>query len=320
MWPAGWGAGRGTPHCFIHARTEGNALFMVNIVEHLVQRRLVTQRMGEWTLRPGAEAIITTLPEGLRQFLMRRIEDLQPEVRRVLEAASVVGEKFAVAGVAAGAECPVADVEAWCEALAAQHNFLEDTGLTVWPDGTSDGEYRFQHALYQQVLYEQLGTVRRRQLHQHIGTRLEAGYGAQAREIAAQLAVHFERGGETLRAVHYWQQAGDNAARRNAYHEAVTVLRKGLTLLATQPDSPERTRHELRLQLTLGELLGAVRDEWCRKWRSLHAGLRTVPASGGDIVAGRGALGPHAVALRRSAVASREPVQPGALRPDATPA
>ena len=146
---------------FVHARTEGNALFMVNIVEHLVQRRLVARRMGEWTLRPGAEAIITSLPEGLRQFLMRRIEDLQPEARRVLEAASVMGEAFAVAAVAAGAECPVADVEARCDALAAQHHFLDDTGLTAWPDATSGGSYQFQHALYQQVLYEQLGTARR---------------------------------------------------------------------------------------------------------------------------------------------------------------
>jgi predicted ATPase len=92
------------------------------------------------------------------------------------------------------------------------------------------------------VLYEELGTARRVQLHQRIGARLEAGYGAQASEIATQLAVHFERGGKTLQAVHYWQQAGDNAARRNAHPEAITSLRKGLALLATLPDSPERSR------------------------------------------------------------------------------
>ena len=151
------------------------------------------------------------------------------------------------------------DVEAVCEGLAAQQHFLDDIGLRVWPDGTSGGRYRFQHALYQQVLYEQLGTARRRQLHRRIGVRLEAGYGARAGEIAAQLAVHFERGGETAQAVRYWQQAGDNAARRNAHHEAITALTKGLALLATLPESPERAQHELALQLTLGELLRATK-------------------------------------------------------------
>jgi hypothetical protein len=108
----------------------------------------------------------------------------------VLEAASVVGEEFAVVAVAAEIQGSVADVEARCEALAAQRHFLADTGVTVWPDATQGGRYRFQHALYQQVLYEQVGSARRGQLHQRIGARLEAGYGARAGEIASQLAVH----------------------------------------------------------------------------------------------------------------------------------
>jgi predicted ATPase len=236
-------------------RTDGNALFMVNIVEHLVQQGAVVRRAGQWTLREGIEALEVSLPAGLRELLLRRIEALAPEARRVLEAASVVGEAFAVAAVAAGVQGPMEDVEAVCDGLAAQRHFLDDIGLMVWPDGTRSGGYRFQHALYRQVLYERLGTMRCVQLHGRIGARLEGGYGAQAGEIATQLAVHFERGGEVQRAVHYWQQAGDTATRRNAYHEAITALTKVRTLLATLPESPERNRHELTLLLNLGELL-----------------------------------------------------------------
>ncbi|HEY5866155.1 MAG TPA: AAA family ATPase, partial [Candidatus Tectomicrobia bacterium] len=240
---------------FIYARTDGNALFMVHIVEHLVQQGVVVRQVGQWTLREGAEAQVASLPVGLRELLLRRIEALPPAARRVLEAASVVGEAFAVAAVAAGTQAPVEDVEAVCAGLAAQRHFLDDIGWTVWPDTTSGGRYRFQHALYPQVLYESLGTARRVQLHQCIGTRLEVGYGGQAGELAPQLAVHFERAGEIRRAVHYWQQTGDNAGRRHAYPEALTALRKGLTLLATLPESPARTQHELTLLLSLGELL-----------------------------------------------------------------
>ena len=154
---------------FIYERTEGNALFMVHIVEHLVQHGLIIRQEGQWTLPDGAEAKLASVPEGLQQLLRRRIEELQPEARRVLEAASVAGEAFAVATVAAGAQCPVEEVEAVCEGLAAQQHFLDDSGLAVWPDGTSGGSYRFRHALYPQVLYEQLGSARRRQLHRRIG-------------------------------------------------------------------------------------------------------------------------------------------------------
>jgi predicted ATPase len=240
---------------FVYARTDGNALFMVNIVEHLVQQKGVVRRAGQWTLREEAEAQGASLPEGLRGLLLRRIEALPHETRLVLEAASVVGETFAVAAVAAGLQCPVEDVEEVCAGLAAQRHFLDDTGWTVWPDTTRGGRYRFQHALYQQVLYESLGTARRMQLHQHIGARLEAGYGTRAGELAAPLAVHCERGGEIQRAVYYLQQAGDNAGRRHAYPEALAALRKGLALLATLPESPERVQRELTLQLSLGALL-----------------------------------------------------------------
>jgi predicted ATPase/DNA-binding winged helix-turn-helix (wHTH) protein len=260
---------------FVYERTEGNALFMVNIVEHLVQQRLVARRAGQWALREGAEAMVASLPEGLRQFLVRRIEALRPEERRVLEAASLVGEEFAAAAVAAGAECRVADVEALCEALAAQRHVIDDSGVVVWPDGTSGGSYRFRHALYQQVLSEQVGTARRGQLHRRIGSRLEAGYGPRVSEIAAQLAVHFERGGEVQRAVHYCRQAAENAAQRNAYRGAISTLMKGLALLKALPDNPERARHELGLQLALGELLipiiGRMGPEMREAYTRAHA-------------------------------------------------
>jgi predicted ATPase len=240
---------------FVYARTDGNALFMVNIVEHLVQQGVVVRRAGQWMLREGGEAQVASLPEGLRALLIRRIEALPLEARQVLEAASVVGEEFAVAAVAAGVQGSVEEVEARCAALAAQRHFLADTGLVVWADGTRSGGYRFQHALYRQVLYERLGTMRCVQFHGRIGARLEAGYGAQVGEVAAQLAVHFERGGELSQAVTYWQQAGENAARRNAYAEAIAALRTSLALLARLPESAECTQRELALQLILGELL-----------------------------------------------------------------
>jgi predicted ATPase len=61
------------------------------------------------------------------------------------------------------------------------------------------------------------------------------------------------------RAIHYLQQAAENAARRNAHYEASTALTKGLALLATLPENPTRSRHELALLLTLGELQIAVK-------------------------------------------------------------
>ena len=63
----------------------------MNIVEHLVSQGVVVHRAGQWTLQDGREAKVASLPEGLRQLLVRRLEGLPAEGRRVLEAASVAG-------------------------------------------------------------------------------------------------------------------------------------------------------------------------------------------------------------------------------------
>ena len=200
---------------------------------------------------------MASLPEGLRQLLLRRLQALPPAVGRVLEAASVVGKTFTVAAVAAGSQAPVEEVEAVCDGLAAQQHLLDDVGLRVWPDGTRGGRYRFQHALYQQVLYEQIGTARRMQLHQRIGARLEAGPPGRGDRRPARGPFRARRRHRTGRPL----CAAGGRQRRPAECPSRSEHRphESLALLATLPESPERARHELALQLTLGELLRATK-------------------------------------------------------------
>jgi predicted ATPase len=113
--------------------------------------------------------------------------------------------------------------------------------------------------LYQNTLYDRLSASRRIQLHRRIAERGEDVYGERAREIAAELAMHFEQGSNHKRAIKYLQQAADNGIRRFAYKEAVGLARRGLDLLERLPESPERAEQELCLQLTLGVPLAATK-------------------------------------------------------------
>src|SRR5256885_11820453 len=94
--------------------------------------------------------------------------------------------------------------------------------------------------------------LKKKRLHQQIGERVEAAYGKRAEEIVTELALHFERGRDYPRAVLYHQRAAEQAIRRSAYPEAIHHLRKGLTLLKTCPDTPERPQQELTLHMRLG--------------------------------------------------------------------
>jgi predicted ATPase len=142
--------------------------------------------------------------------------------------------------------------------LTQQGQFIESCGCVVWPDETLAASYRFRHDLYREILYEEIPPSRQRQWHLQIGARKERGYGERAREIAAELAVHFVRGCAYDRAVPYLYYAGENALQRGAYQEAVTHLTAGLEVLATLPETPTRAYDELRLQRTLGASLVAT--------------------------------------------------------------
>jgi predicted ATPase len=243
----------------IHRRTDGNPLFMVNVVNDLVARDVLVQSDGRWELKGEVEEVAGGVPESLQQLIAQQIERLSPETQRMLEVASVAGVEFSAAAVAAGMETEVDGIEEKCEALVRREHFLRARGTAEWPDGTVAARYGFLHALYQDVLYHWLTARRRQRLHQQIGERVEQAYGERAKEIAAELALHFEQGRDYRKAIQYLEQAGKNAAQRTAYVEAVAHLTKGLELLQTLPDTPERTQQELALQLTLSGPLMAIK-------------------------------------------------------------
>src|SRR5207245_7601034 len=125
----------------------------------------------------------------------------------VLEVASVAGAEFSAAAVAAGAGIAVEAVEEHCRELARHEQFLRARGTAEWPDGAVAARYGFLHALYQDVLYGRLTARQQQRLHRQIGEREEQAYGERAREIAAELAVHFERGREYRKAIQYLGRA-----------------------------------------------------------------------------------------------------------------
>ena len=204
-------------------------------------------------------AVAEAVPSGVQQLIELQLGHLSAEEQAVLAMASVVGVEFAVASVAAGLQTSLDLPEAVCEALAQRGQFLEACGLAVWPDGTVSGQYRFRHAVYQQVLYRQVADARRVQGHRRIGVRLEAGYATQTGEIEAVLAVHFERCRDYGRALQYLRQATENATRKSTLHEVIVLATKGMELLAMLPETPAHLPQELDFQVAIGRALMATK-------------------------------------------------------------
>ena len=142
-------------------------------------------------------------------------------------------------------------------------------------------QYIFKHALIQDAAYQSLLKSRRQQLHQQIAQVLEERFTEIKETQPELLAHHYTEAGLIEQAIPYWQQAGQRATQRSANVEAISHLTKGLELLKTLPDTPERAQQELTLQIDLGRAIDG-HEGLCGPGsrKSLHPGARAVSAGG----------------------------------------
>jgi DNA-binding winged helix-turn-helix (wHTH) protein/tetratricopeptide (TPR) repeat protein len=245
----------------IYRRSEGNPLFLVTIVDHLVERGLVVEGRSGWQL-PHAidEHDLRDIPCSLREMIQLQLDSLDASELELLQAASAAAVEFRAASVAAALEQPGPDgVDATneaCELLIRRRQLLRPAGDETWPDGTRTPLYAFRHELYRQVLYESLPASRRRRLHRRIGERMERAFAGELPRVAAELARHFDHSGDDAKAVAYFVLAARQAHRRYADREAADFLRGALRHLGDGSTGPARDLQELQIRM------GVVLAHW----------------------------------------------------------
>jgi hypothetical protein len=234
----------------VHRHSEGNPLFMVAVLNHFREQRLIEKENGAWRLQIPLARIDLEVPESLRQMIEAQIERLGAEEQRTLEVASVAGQSFNPLVNAASANLDAESVDRQCEALARRGLFVRFAGTQDLPDGTIAQRYEFLHALYRGVLYARHAPAHRAMLHRRLGERLEAIYATRLNEVASELAYHFEHGSDWARAVTYLRLAAMVCARRYAPNEATATLHHALDLAAKLPET-SRGRAETEILETL---------------------------------------------------------------------
>ncbi|MDH3601006.1 MAG: hypothetical protein OEU26_15395 [Candidatus Tectomicrobia bacterium] len=263
----------GVPHTLCQ-RTNGNPLFLVNMIDDLIRQGAVWESPMGWQWREDVNVVEMEVPMSLRRLIEHQLEQLPPGDQTLLEAASVAGMEFVSAAVAAGLDSTAEAIEVQLDALARRGQFVKLGGTVEWPDGAVTTRYDFIHALYQELLYNRVSASRRVRLHQQIGIRIEAGYSPQTREVAAELAYHFRQGRDGRRAVAYLRQAAENAIRRHAHQEAIDHLTSALETVATLPELSDRIQHELAIYVALAPALRVVKGSSALETEQAYARAR----------------------------------------------
>ena len=235
----------------IYRRTEGHALFLVDLVRDLRRRGAIMPGAdGHCVLAEGLAALERELPESVRSMIQRKLGALGNADRQLLSAAAVQGGDFCAAVVeqALGLDEPV--VEDALDRLERDHALVRYVGELTCPDRTITPQYRFAHALYREALVEALRASRRGVLAGEIAGALVQRWADKTPDIALDLAVLFETARAPLAAARYFGVAAQAATRLYAHHEAAGLAERGLRLLRSAPDDGARRGVELELQMT----------------------------------------------------------------------
>jgi predicted ATPase len=273
----------------LRARAEGLPLFVRSLVELLAGRGQIEPHAGGFRLARPLAALDLEPSKDVMDLVRAHLATLAAPERELLSVASVLGKEFSSAiarDLAGGDELAV---EERFQRLSRVNRVLENRGEEDLPDGTLGTRYRFAHALYQRVLYEDLVAPRRAELHRRAGERLLRCWGEGAPTRAVEMAEHFERGRDFPRAVHFRTLAGEHAARRFAGAEAVDHYTAGLQLLHKHPTDELRPLEvALYGRRASAQLLLARFDEAARDYEAMldRARAARLPAAECEALSG----------------------------------
>jgi len=234
----------------LYEETEGNPFFLMEIVKALFEKGLIRLEKGSWQAdfaRISQEEL--PLPASVTEAVRVRVQRLGEKAQEAVRLAAVLGRAFdfGVLNLVWGL-----GEEAMLEALddLLRQRLIEES------TDEADADYAFTHHKIQEVIYEGLPRRRRQHLHRRVGAAMEALLGDDVGARAGELAHHFEQAchiDKSLsgRAVTFLRQAGEQAVRGSAHQEAISYYRRGLSILRSLPETAERARQEIELQIAL---------------------------------------------------------------------
>ena len=230
-------------------KTDGVPLYVEELTKMILESNMLREESDRFVLTGplSSVAILATLQESL----MARLDRL-PILREVAQLGAVLGREFAYEMLHG-----LADVEE--QVLLEGLSQLVESELLYQRGRPPRSKYIFKHALVQDAAYQSLLKRTRQKQHEQVAEMLASRFPEIAETEPELLAHHYTAAGRGEPAVGLWLQAGQRAVRRFANQEAIAHLNKGLEVLETLPETPERNRQELVLQTTLGPPLQAIK-------------------------------------------------------------
>ncbi len=187
--------------------SRGNPLFVVEFLRMMSEHESLVREKDQW--RISVEKL--GMPSKIRDVILRRISALKSDQRRVLDVASVIGDKFnpdLIGGVLS--KDPL-------EILELLNDVLKSTSLVR----VEENWYRFDHEKSREVVYEEISFPLKQGYHEKIAEQIEKSIQNGKEVSHGDLAYHYAQAGNREKSVKYALAAGQDALSRFSNAEAI---------------------------------------------------------------------------------------------------
>ena len=226
-------------------RAEGNPLYVEEFLRLLIETGRIGQREGRWEAIGAIDRL--EVPPTLIGLVSARLDRVAPEVKQILQRASIVGRIVSTAGLEAIGGAPVAP-EVLREAV--RRDLLAEADERALGAGRV---YRFKHLLTRDVAYSTVPKAERARLHDNYGHWMETILGDRREEAADLIAFHSEQafnfsnelaepdaGARGARALDWLLLAAARARRRGEDSTALAIYERAVRVAEAFPSAFEK--------------------------------------------------------------------------------
>ncbi|MGB8447299.1 MAG: AAA family ATPase, partial [Pseudolabrys sp.] len=227
-------------------KADGVPLF----IEELTNSTLSTPLRTRGDFEHAGQLISLRVPETLSDALMERLYRVAPS-RKLAQIAAVIGREFSHAVLSAASQIDEDDMQS-ALSLLEQADIIYRVGVSPFV------RFAFKHVLLRDAIYDSLLRSKKQQIHADVAAILERDFPELAENQPEVLAFHYQEAGNQQEAIPCWFKSGQRALTHSGNVEAIANFRKALRLVSTLPETPERIKQEIDIQLALGIPLIAV--------------------------------------------------------------
>jgi tetratricopeptide (TPR) repeat protein len=223
-------------------RTQGRPLFVEELVRSLKDTGIISGSEGLIELTGNLDRI--EIPGSVQDVIASRIDRLEPELKGLLQTASVIGRRVPVALLKSISESTASEVDHQLAQLQAME-FLYETG------GGNSSEFFFKHALTEEVTYASLVHETRTSLHGRLVDAIEIEYADRLEENYEVVARHAVAAERWAQAFDYSLKAARKAHARSAYQAAIEWFDKAVEALDHLPETEDRLIDKMDVRLEM---------------------------------------------------------------------